>query len=305
MEELRTIGYYPLPAFVVAEKKGLFDRQGLRVSFEIATFAPEHNRGMAEGRWDISLTSPDTMLARATRDGHDVVLYLVPEKGLQVMLVGAKDIKSPADLKGKKLAGDPGDSNYDLHRRKILRENGVHESEYEVEIIGTSPFRLEALRQGRVSACMVAPPYDAQALSEGFNLLAKASDYIPDYVTTGCWARRSWVGENRDKMLRFVRAFVAATDWALAPEHCEETLELVQDFQKIPRPLAEIKLGQVISKAAIDPADINRVVQLRIEMGLYEPPHDPIERFYDASLWSEVTGLAVPRAFGMPRPISG
>jgi ABC-type nitrate/sulfonate/bicarbonate transport system substrate-binding protein len=304
MYELRTIGYYPLPGFVVAEKKGFFAREELRVSFEIATFAPAHNRGMAEGRWDISLTSPDTMLARATRDGHDFVLYLVPERGLQVKLVGAMDIKSPADLKGKKLAGDPGDSNYDLHRRKIMRENGVHESEYEVEIIGTSPFRLEALRQGRVSACMVAPPYDAQALSEGFNLLAKAADYIPDYVTTGCWARRSWVEENRDKMLRFVRAFVAAIDWALSLENREETLKLLQDYQKISRALAEIKLGQMIPKAAIDPADINRVLQLRIEMGLYDPPHDPIERFYDASIWCESTGLPPPRPFGMPRPIS-
>jgi ABC-type nitrate/sulfonate/bicarbonate transport system substrate-binding protein len=303
MDELRTIGYYPLQAFVVAEKKGFFADEALHVSFEIATFAPEHNQGMAEGRWNISLTSPDTMLARATRDGHDFVLYLIPERGLQVKLVGAKDIKCPADLKGKRLAGDPGDSNYDLHRRKILRENGVHESEYEVEIIGTSPFRLDALRKGRVSACMVAPPYDAQALSEGFSLLAKASDYIPDYVTTGCWARRPWVAENRATMVRFVRSFLAATDWVLNPEHREEALELIQEYQRISRALAEIKLGQVIPKATIDPSDINRVLQLRVEMGLYDPPHDPIERFYDASIWSEVTGLPEPRAFGMPRPI--
>ena len=303
MEPLGVVGYYPLPAFVVAEKTGLFAREALAVTFEIATFAPEHNRGMAEGRWDISLTSPDTMLARTTRDGHDFVLYLVPERGLQVKLVGAKEIKSPAALRGKKLAGDPGDSNYDLHRRKVLRDHGVHESEYEVEIIGTSPFRLDALRKGRVAACMVAPPYDAQALSEGFNLLAKASDHIPDYVTTGCWARRIWVEQNRDKMHRFVRAFVDATDWALKPENREQALTLLQDYQKISRPQAEIKLQQMIPKAEINPSEINRVVQLRIEMGLYDPPHDPIERFYDTTIWSEVTGLPPPAPFGLPRPI--
>ncbi|MBI4525794.1 MAG: hypothetical protein HY695_18515 [Deltaproteobacteria bacterium] len=98
MDDVRVVGYYPLPAFVVADKKGLFAREALAVTFEIATFAPEHNRGMAEGRWDTSLTSPDTMLARATRDGHDFVLYLMAEKGLQVKLVGAKEIKSPQSL---------------------------------------------------------------------------------------------------------------------------------------------------------------------------------------------------------------
>lgn len=304
MDDLRVVGYYPLPALVAAEKKGFFAREGLAVSFEIATFAPEHNRGMAEGRWDISITSPDTMIARATRDGHDFVIYLMAEKGLQVKLVGAKEIKSPADLKGKRLAGDPGDSNYDLHRRKILRDSGVDESEYEVEIIGTSPFRLEALRKGKVSACMVAPPYDAQALSEGFNLLAKASDHIPDYVTTAVWARRTWVAQNRDKMIHFVRAFVDGGDWAQNPENREEALELLQNYQqKISREQAEVKLEQMIPKAKINPADVNRVVQLRIEMGLYEPPYDPIERFYDATIWSEVTGLPAPVPFGPARPI--
>ena len=201
------------------------------------------------------------------------------------------------------MAGDPGDSNYDLHRRKILRDHNVHESEYEVEIIGTSPFRLDALRKGKVSACMVAPPYDAQALSEGFNLLAKASDHIPDYVTAAVWARRAWVGHNRDKMIRFVRAFVDGNDWAQEPENREEALQLLEVYQKISRQQAEVKLDQMIPKAKIDPRDVNRVVQLRIEMGLYEPPYDPIERFYDATIWSVVTGLPPPLPFGPPRAI--
>lgn len=303
MDHLRVVGYYPLPAFVVAEKKDFFAREGLGVDFEIATFAPEHNRGMAEGRWDLSLTSPDTMIARATRDGHDFVLYLMAERGLQVKLFGAKDVRSPADLKGKRLAGDPGDSNYDLHRRKILRDYGVRESEYEVQIIGTSPFRLDALRKGEVAACMLAPPYDSQALNEGFTLLASGADHIPDYPTAGCWSRRSWGEKNRDKLLRFIRAFVNGTGWVLERENREESLTLLQAYQKMSREQAQGRLERVIPKAAVDPADINRVVQLRIEMGLYEPPYDPIERFYDASVWAEVTGLPPPAPFGVPRPI--
>ena len=301
MDKLHTIGYYPLPAFVIAQEKGFFSREGLEVEFEIATFAPEHNRGMAEGRWDWSLTSPDTMIARATRDGHDFVLFLMAEKGLQVKLFGARDIKSPAELRGKLLAGDPGDSNYDLHRRKILRDYGVYETEYQVKIIGTSPFRLDALRKGEVSACMVAPPYDAKALREGFNLLAQAADHIPDYPTAACWTRRAWAQQNRSKLLRFVRAFVDGADWVLTAENREEALRLIQSFEGITREQAEAKLSRMIPKATIDPATINRVVQLRIEMGLYDPPHDPIERFYDASVWSEVTGMPAPLPFGPPR----
>lgn len=302
MDRLRTIGYYPLPAFVVAREKDFFRHHDLETEFEIATFAPEHNRGMAEGRWDLSLTSPDTMIARATRDGQDFVLVLMTEKDLEVKLFGARDIKSPRDLRGKVIAGDPGDSNYDLHRRKILRDYSVRESEYEVKIIGTSPFRLEALRRGEVSACMVAPPYDTQALSEGFILLARAADHIPDYPTAACWTRRAWAYRNQDKLLRFVRAFVDATRWTLQTENRGEVLALMEKHAGLSREQAEAKVARVIPNAEIHPQDINRVVQLRIEMDLYDPPHDPIERFYDPSFWSEATGLPPPPPFGPPRP---
>jgi hypothetical protein len=33
------------------------------------------------------------------------------------------------------------------------------------------------------------------------------------------------------------------------------------------------------------------VIELRKEMGVYKPPFDPPERFYDASYWAEATGL--------------
>lgn len=303
MDKLRTIGYYPLPAFVVAREKDFFRRHDLEIEFEIATFAPEHNRGMAEGRWDLSLTSPDTMIARATRDGHDFVLVLMAERGLQVKLFGAKGIRSPAELRGKLLAGDPGDSNYDLHRRKILRDCGVRETEYEVKIIGTSPFRLEALRKGEVSACMLAPPYDAKAVSEGFHLLAPAADHIPDYPTAACWTRRAWAQQNREKILRFVRAFVDATRWTLQTENRDQVLRLMEMYAGLNREQTEAKLARAIPDAEIRPQDINRVVQLRIEMELYDPPHDPIERFYDPSFWSEATGMPPPAPFGPPRPI--
>jgi hypothetical protein len=38
---------------------------------------------------------------------------------------------------------------------------------------------------------------------------------------------------------------------------------------------------------------LQTVIELRKEMGVYKPPFDPPERFYDASYWSEATGLSV------------
>jgi ABC-type nitrate/sulfonate/bicarbonate transport system substrate-binding protein len=91
--------------------------------------------------------------------------------------------------------------------------------------------------------------------------------------------------------VRFIRAWAAATDWLLAPENREETIALVIEKEKLTRAAAEDAYRKVVPKARINPGALATVIELRKEMGVYKPPFDPPERFYDASYWSEATGL--------------
>ncbi|HZS01512.1 MAG TPA: ABC transporter substrate-binding protein [Chloroflexota bacterium] len=211
-DRILTTGYQMQPGFVAAQRLGYFADEGLDVVFEVATHAPTHNRGMAEGRWDLTLSSADTMIARNTRDGADYVLFLNAERGLDVKLIGAPAIRTLSDLRGRTLAGDPGDSNYDLHRRKILRDHGIREDEYQIEIVGSSPARCEALRAGRVVAAMLTPQYYTRALAQGFHVLADAADHVPEYPVCSGWTRRAWAEAHRDQLVRFIRAFARGSD---------------------------------------------------------------------------------------------
>src|SRR5262245_28328164 len=186
-DRILATGYQLQPGYLVAQHLGYFAEEGLDVQMEVATHAPTHNRGMAEGRWDLTLSSADTMIARVTRDGADYVLFLNAERGLDVKLIGAPEVRTVQDLRGKLLAGDPGDSNYDLHRRKILRDHSIREDEYQVEIIGSSASRCEALLAGKVVAAMLTPPYFARALAQGFHVLAAAADHVPEYPVCSGW----------------------------------------------------------------------------------------------------------------------
>ncbi len=49
---------------------------------------------------------------------------------------------------------------------------------------------------------------------------------------------------------------------------------------------------QLVPKAKINRAAMQTVIDLRIELGVYPPPHEPPERFYDTSYWCEATGLS-------------
>jgi ABC-type nitrate/sulfonate/bicarbonate transport system substrate-binding protein len=300
MDLIRTTGYHMRPPHLVAEHKGFYAHEGLEIQFHEATYAPDHNRGMAEGRWDFTLSSADTMIARTTTDGVDYLLFMQAEEGLTASLVGRPGITSLDQLQGKLLAGDPGDSNLDLIRMKILRSHGMSESDYRIEIIGSSPKRLEAFLEGRVAAAMLTPPSTERALASGGMLLAPAEDYVPNWPLTCGWTHRSWLEGHRDLVVRFIRAWSAATDWLLKPEHREETIELIMDIEHLDRPRAEESCRRVVPKARLNPQAFRQVLELRIEMGVYKPPYSPAERFYDASYWCAATGLAPPEPAGMP-----
>jgi len=300
MDVLRTTGYHMRPPHLVAQYRGFFEKERLEVRFDETTYAPDHNRGIAEGRWDFTLSSADTMIARTTRDGMDYLLFLQAEEGLTASLVGRAGISSLDALRGQLLAGDPGDSNLDLIRMKILRSRGIGESDYRIEIIGSSPKRLEVFLDGKVAAAMLTPPSTEKALAAGGVVLARAEDYVPNWPLTCGWTHRAWLESHRDVAVRFIRAWVAATDWLLAPENRDETIHLIVEKEHLDRARAEEAYSKVVPKARLNSAAIRKVIELRIEMGVYPPPFSPAERFYDASYWCEATGLPPPDPAGMP-----
>lgn len=301
MDRLTVSGYSRRPPHVVADARGFFAREGLDVAFHVARLAPQHNEEMAAGKWNMTLSSADTMIARSTRDGVDYVLFMQAEEGLGVHLIAQPGIARIEDLKGRLLAGDPGDSNLDLIRMKIMRSHGLSEDDYRVEIIGNTPERAKAFLAGKVAAAMLTPPSSDTVLAAGGVVLARGEDYVPDWPLACGWSRRAWVEENRDLVVRFIRAWAAATDWLLDPAHREEILELLMSEEGLTRERAEHAYVRVVPKGAIDPAAIRKNMELRIELGVYPPPHHAAEHFYDASYWCEATGLPAPAPGGRPR----
>lgn len=299
--KITVTGFYRTPAFHIATRRGLFAKEGLDVEFLLVRLAPDHNEGLAQGRWPLTMSSADTMLARTTQDGVDFVLILEAEEGLDVQLIAQPKYKSLQELRGKLFAADPVDSNYDLVRNKIMHDNGIPEREYRYEVIGNSSMRAAAFIDGKVDAAMLQRPFSDRAIAKGGVLLAKGSDYIPAWPICCGWGLRKWMEANRSIVVGFTRAMAMATDWLLAPENREETIQILMKEEKLPRAWAESNYSYVVPKAMLRPESIRKDLELRIELGYYKPPHKPTEAFYDTSYWSEATGLPAPPPVGLPR----
>jgi ABC-type nitrate/sulfonate/bicarbonate transport system substrate-binding protein len=299
--KLTVTGYFRTPAFLIAEHKGLFSKERLEVDFHLVRLAPEHNAGLAEGRWPSTLSSIDTMLARTTQDGVDFVAFMEAEEGLSVQLVAKPEFKSLSDLRGKLFAADPVDSNYDLIRNKIMRDNGIAEDQYKIDILGNSSVRAAAFEAGKVDAAMLQPPFTARALAKGGIVLAEGADYVPNWPLVCGWGLRSWFANNRPTVVRFARAMASAADWLLMPENREETIQLIMKEEKQARERAETSYNYVVPKCMVRPESIRKNIELRIELGYYKPPHKSTEAFYDPSFVSEATGVPLPLPAGNPR----
>lgn len=297
MDKITISAYYQRPAHIVAANKGFFAAEALEVGFHLVDLAPEHNRELAEGRWPLTLSSADTMLARSTQDGVDYVLVMQAESGLNVQLVVQPAITEFEDLRDKLLAADPVDSNFDAIRNKMMLDHGLSEGDYHTEVIGNTPFRLDAFLEGKVAAAMLSPPHTDKAVAAGGVILAEGADYVPQWPLACAWGLRPWIEANRPLLVRFIRAWVKATDWLLDPANRDEAVAVMVDEGFSPARAAEY-YKRVVPKSAIDPEAIRKNIALRIELGYYKPPHKPAEAFYDASYWAEATGLPAPAPVG-------
>ena len=128
-------------------------------------------------------------------------------------LVAAADVASIGDLKGKTLSVDAMTTGYAFVLFEILRRNGLAPGDYNVVKVGGMVQRWEALRDGRQDATILSTPYNILAKAAGLTQLARGVAVLGRYQGNVGAARRSWARANKDAVIGYIRAYVAAIDW--------------------------------------------------------------------------------------------
>ncbi len=255
MDVLSITGYNRRPPHVVAEYKGFFAKENLEVRFHETTYAPDHNKGMAEGRWDFTLSSADTMIARTTTDGVDYMLFMQAEEGLSAYLIGQPGYDSIDKLRGKLLAGDPGDSNLDLIRKKILRTHGIDDTEYRHR----NHRQLAGALGGISATARGCGDVDAagfrQSVGRGRILLAERRR-LRAGLAAHLRLDAAAVVVGSPRACRALHPRLGGGDGLVAASRriARRPLQLSMDKEKLNRAAAEIAYSKVVPRARINPA---------------------------------------------------
>jgi len=159
---------YPAPVaslgiIDVMRKGGLFRKNGLDVDLVYIQGSPILTTAMVSGQVPMAFLGGAALIASAV-GGADTVYLACGINTLYWRFFTTPDIKTVADLKGKKLGVSTIGSQEDSVVRFILRERGlVPDRDFGVIAVGGAPTRLAALSKGviqvpRSSRHRILPP---------------------------------------------------------------------------------------------------------------------------------------------------
>jgi len=190
----------------VAEEKGLFKKHG--VEAEVIIIGGGASRvvsSLIAGEIQFSVGGGDSVIRSALR-GADAVLVASPLKtGLQRLMTRA-DIKTPADLKGKKVAITRFGSASHWVLQLFLRKWGMRPEDIQILQLGSSPAMYATLDKGGVDGAVFTIPTFFVAEDQGYRILADPADMDIYYLQNSVDSTRSFLRKQRDQALRFVKA---------------------------------------------------------------------------------------------------
>jgi NitT/TauT family transport system substrate-binding protein len=161
----------------LAEKKGYFKEEGLSPEFILMKSFTIRQAMASESL--LYTTAASTGIAAAVSGIDTKILWVASAKTL-MFLMAKPDIKSLADLKGKRIGVSGIGSASDIGVRAMLSANGVNPKDMTFLSVGTTDARLVALKAGIVDATPLSPPVNSQAEPLGFKSLGFVGDHMPN-----------------------------------------------------------------------------------------------------------------------------
>jgi NitT/TauT family transport system substrate-binding protein len=190
----------------VAYDAGLFKKYGLSVDLVLIRSAATITTALIAGETPmIQLGGNGTI--QAALQGADTVNVQTLVPIIPQSLVVTADIKSPEDLKGKRLGVSRFGALSDLVIRHYLRKFGLDPAK-DVTIIqvGGIPELLAAMKAGAISGGSLSPPVLSAAKKAGFKELGDFESLDYKYPAVAIATTRSFIQRQRSTALNFLRA---------------------------------------------------------------------------------------------------
>jgi ABC-type nitrate/sulfonate/bicarbonate transport system substrate-binding protein len=270
-------------ALIVGRAKGLFAARDLEVEVMVTPNSTEQMRGLGKGSWQIVSTAFDNVLGWSGREGAEIVAVSRVSRGNILPVYVRPEIKSWDNLRGKALAVDAVDTAYALVLRRVLLAHGLDmdRGDYTLIAKGTTGYRLDSMIAGETFAGVLNAPWDGKAVAAGMVRFADHREVLPDYPGGVYAVTRQWAGENREVLIRFLRAWNEALRWCQEKTHQSAAVKFIAESEKLDEKGATDRLGQLPEDGRLNLAGLQSVLDLRILFKLAPPMGKNLTAYYD------------------------
>ncbi len=163
--------------------------------------------------------------------GADILYVAMTDDRMGYQLATRPEIRSAADLKGKRFGISSFASSSDFGLRTLLRRLGVDPKDVTILQIGNESERLAALKSGGIDGSIFNAPFGSMAKKFNFNVLADAGALGIPYFNTGMCGSAKLLQKNEGRILNFLRAYVEAIKiFKTEPEY---TLKALAQFSRV------------------------------------------------------------------------
>jgi len=202
-------GFNWLPVFV-ADEQGLFEKHGVRIVYKRMGSVEKATTAVLDGEADLAITPPEGAVADFVRGG-ELRIVAANAVRLPMSIVARPGINSLAELRGKRVGTSSLTEGTAIYTQIMLAAEGLHyPGDYEFALAGIHTKRWEALQAGEIDCAPQPAPWNFLAQDQGYSLLGEVSTAIPEILFTAIIGKASWLGPNRDVVIRFLKALIEA-----------------------------------------------------------------------------------------------
>jgi NitT/TauT family transport system substrate-binding protein len=191
-----------------AFEKGIAKANGLDLDIVSVNGGSQTMAGLLAGTYPIAQLGGSEVMSAAA-GGEDLVIFGTNTPVFPYVLEARAEIKTPADLKGKKVGISNAGGSSDIATRVALRAMGLDpDKDVVIVALGSHAQRTAALQAGTIGAGVDHPPNTVDDEKLGmhpiYDLAAKKLPTAQTTITT----KRSWLTANKATAQRYVDTIV-------------------------------------------------------------------------------------------------
>src|ERR1041384_7446676 len=190
----------------IAQETGIFKRYDLEVPLVYVPAGTPAVATILTGDSEVTQQGAGGLIRAFVLGSRDLVFIGGVKNILTHSIVGKRDVKSPEQLRGKKIGVGRYGSTTHYFAIQVLRRVGLDTADVSFIQTGGGPDTLAALIGQVVDAAALAAPSDTRALELGYQYIIYGPDLRIPYAATAINTRRSIMAKRPQAIGRFMRA---------------------------------------------------------------------------------------------------